>query len=184
MACGIDLRCTHVPRAIRLVFVGRKHKESSEVFEKRVIAGWGDMDFNSHMRNTAFLDKSADVRMMFFAENGFPMDEFIRRKIGPVIMRDEVEYFREIRLLEELRVTLAMAGLAPDGTRFVIRNEFWRVDAKMAARVTSAGGWLDLTARKLVAPPGALLATLRSLARTDDFQVLASSIRNVAADSR
>ena len=36
------------------------------MFEKRLVAGWGDMDFNSHMRNTAFLDKSADVRMMFF----------------------------------------------------------------------------------------------------------------------
>jgi hypothetical protein len=40
------------------------------MFEKILFAGWGDMDFNSHMRNTAFLDKSADVRMMFFAENG------------------------------------------------------------------------------------------------------------------
>jgi acyl-CoA thioester hydrolase len=147
------------------------------VFEKRMLAGWGDMDFNAHMRNTAFLDKSADVRMMFFAENGFPMDEFVRRKIGPVIMKDEIEYFREIRLLEELRVTLVIAGLADDGSRFQIRNEFWRADQKIAARVTSAGGWLDLTVRKLVVPPGPLLAALRSLPRTDDFQILASSIK-------
>src|SRR5688572_21453853 len=107
------------------------------------------MDFNSHMRNTAFLDKSADVRMMFFSENGFPIDEFIRRKIGPVIMKDEVEYFREVRLLERLRVTIFIAGLAGDGSRFLIRNEFWRADGHMAAKVTSAGGWLDLTIRKL-----------------------------------
>ncbi|HUE85890.1 MAG TPA: thioesterase family protein [Vicinamibacterales bacterium] len=79
------------------------------MFEKRYVAGWGDMDFNSHMRNTSFLDKSADVQMMCFSENGFPMDEFIRRKIGPVIMKDEIEYFRENRLLEELRVTLVVA---------------------------------------------------------------------------
>jgi acyl-CoA thioester hydrolase len=81
------------------------------VFEKRLVAGWGDIDFNSHTRNTAFLEISADVRMMFFSENGFPIDEFIRRKIGPVILKDEVEYFKEIRLLEELRVTLAIARL-------------------------------------------------------------------------
>ncbi|HZN04369.1 MAG TPA: thioesterase family protein, partial [Candidatus Polarisedimenticolia bacterium] len=93
------------------------------MFEKRLVAGWGDMDFNSHMRNTAFLDKSADVRMMFFSENGFPMEEFLRRRIGPVIRRDELEYFKEVRLLEELRVTLVMAGLAEDGSRFLIRNE-------------------------------------------------------------
>jgi acyl-CoA thioester hydrolase len=53
------------------------------MFEKTLFAGWGDMDSNSHMRNTAFLDKSVDVRMMFFAENGFPMDELMRRRIGP-----------------------------------------------------------------------------------------------------
>ena len=147
------------------------------MFEKRLVAGWGDMDFNSHMRNTAFLDKSADVRMMFFSENGFSIDEFIRRKIGPVIMKDEIEYFKEIRLLEELRVTLAMAGLARDGSRFLLRNEFVRSNEKLAARVTSAGGWLDLTIRKLVAPPEALLTALRSLPRTDDFQILSSSIK-------
>jgi len=135
------------------------------------------MDFNSHMRNTAFLDKSADVRMMFFSENGFPMDEFIRRKIGPVIMKDEVEYFKEVRLLEELRVTLAVAGLAEDGSRFLIRNEFWRADEKLAAKVTSAGGWLDQSIRKLVVPPEALLAALQSLPQTDDFRILSSSIK-------
>ena len=82
------------------------------MFEKTLFAGWGDMDFNSHMRNTAFLDKSVDVRMMFFAENGFPMDELMRRRIGPVVMKDEVEYFKEVRLLDPLRVTLMLAGLA------------------------------------------------------------------------
>lgn len=103
------------------------------------------MDFNSHMRNTAFLDKSADVRMMFFAEHGFPMGEFVRQQIGPVIRKDEIEYFREIRLLEDFRVTLALAGLSDDGSRFVLRNEFSRVGEQLAARVTSAGGWLDLS---------------------------------------
>ncbi len=37
-------------------------------FARKFVAGWGDLDFSAHMRNTAFLDRSADVRMMFFAE--------------------------------------------------------------------------------------------------------------------
>jgi acyl-CoA thioester hydrolase len=147
------------------------------MFEKTLFAGWGDMDFNSHMRNTAFLDKSADVRMMFFAENGFPMEEFVHRKLGPVIRKDEIEYFKEIRLLEPLRVTLAMAGLSEDGSRFLLRNEFWRKDGTLAARVTSAGGWLDLSVRKLVLPPETLLVALRSIAQTEDFKILPSSIQ-------
>lgn len=43
------------------------------MYERTLMAGWGDMDFNSHMRNTAYLDKSADLRMMYFADRGFPM---------------------------------------------------------------------------------------------------------------
>jgi acyl-CoA thioester hydrolase len=141
------------------------------------MAGWGDMDFNSHMRNTAFLDKAADVRMMFFSEHGFPMEEFLRRKICPVIRKDELEYFKEVHLLEELRITLAVAGLAEDGSRFLFRNEFWRADGKLAATVTSAGGWLDQNLRKLVAPPEALLTTLRFLPQTDAFQTLPSNVK-------
>ena len=36
------------------------------------------MDYNAHMRNTAYLDKSADVRMMYLAACGFPMAGFAR----------------------------------------------------------------------------------------------------------
>ncbi len=147
------------------------------MYEKTLFAGWGDMDFNSHMRNTAYLDKAADVRMMFFSENGFPMEKFVALKVGPVIMKDEVDYFREVRLLEALRVTLSQAGLAEDGSRFVIRNEFYRPDGKRVATVTSSGGWLDLAARKLTAPPPDLFAALKALPRTADYQTLASSLK-------
>lgn len=87
------------------------------MFEKTLVAGWGDMDWNSHMANTAYFNKGADVRMMFFAEHGFPLGEFARLKIGPVILREEIEYFREIRLLDEVRVTLSLAGVSEDDAR-------------------------------------------------------------------
>jgi acyl-CoA thioester hydrolase len=147
------------------------------MYAKVLSAGWGDMDFNAHMRNTAYLDKSADVRMMYFSENGFPMIEFARRRLGPVVMKDEVEYFKEVGLLEPLRVTVSNAGLSGDGSRFLVRNEFFRSDETLAAKVTSSGGWLDLSTRKLVAPPEALLRALQVLARTEDFEVLPSRVR-------
>ena len=135
------------------------------------------MDFNSHMKNTAFLDKSADVRMMFFAENGFPTAEFSRLRLGPVVMKDEVEYRKEVGLLQQILVTLAIAGHSDDGSRFLLRNEICSVDGTLCARVTSAGGWLDLTARKLIAPPEALHRAMKTLPQTDDFTVLPSSVR-------
>lgn len=147
------------------------------MYSKRLFAGWGDMDFNSHMRNTAFLDKAADVRMMFFAENGFPTSEFARLRLGPVIMKDEVDYFKEVRLLQEITVTLEVAGMADDASRFILRNAVLLPDGKPCGRVTSTGGWLDLSARKLVAPPAELLAAMRSLPKTDDFVALRSSVK-------
>jgi acyl-CoA thioester hydrolase len=148
----------------------------SRVFEKTLVAGWGDMDFNSHMANTAFLDKAADVRMMYFAENGFTAADMMRIKIGPVVMKDEIEYYREVHLLQEVRVRLAIAGLAPDGSRFMIRNEFAHADGQRCAVLTSTGGWLDLNARKLTAPPEPLRAALVALPQTADFKELRSSV--------
>jgi len=147
------------------------------MFERKLTAGWGDMDFNSHMRNTAYLDKSADVRMMYFAENGFPMAEFHRLRMGPVILRDELDYFREVGLLEEIRVTLEVAELSADGSRFLMQNAFYREDGKLVARVRSKGGWLDLNARKLVAPPDRLLTAMRRAPRSEDFTEVPSSLK-------
>ena len=105
------------------------------------------------------------------------MTEFMRLQIGPVILKDEIEYFKEVRLLETLKVNIIQAGLADDGSRFLIRNEFYRADGKLAARVTSSGGWLNLESRKLIVPPDALFKAMQSLPKTEDFQVLASSIK-------
>jgi len=147
------------------------------MYSRNMYAGWGDMDSNSHMKNTAYLDKSADVRMMYFADNGFSTSEFARLRIGPVVMKDEVEYFREVNLLQEILVTLQLAGLSADCSRFIMRNDIYRQDGKLCASVTSYGGWLDLSKRKLVVPPAGLQATLNKLHRTDDFVLLESSIR-------
>lgn len=131
------------------------------------------MDFNSHMRNTAYLDKSADVRLMFFAEHDFPVERFAELRMGPVIFKDEVEYFRELHMLDLFDVTLGVAGLSADGFRFRLCNEFFSLEGQRIARVTSTGGWLDLTARKRLLPPPELNDALQRLHRTDDFVELA-----------
>jgi len=96
--------------------------------------------------------------------------------MGPVVMKDELEYFREVGLQQEITVTYLLAGHATDGSRFLLRHEIFRSDGKLAARVTSAGGWLSLDERKLIAPPAALLSAMNRLDRTSDFVVLPSSV--------
>lgn len=146
-------------------------------FERTFQVSWAHLDANAHMANTAFQSLVIDVRFLYFAERGFPPAEFARLRLGPVVRRDEVDYHRELRLLESVRVNFELAGISEDASRFRIRNALFREDGELAARVTSQGGWLDLAARKLVAPPPLLADALRSLDRTDDFEVLESSVR-------
>jgi len=147
------------------------------MYSKTLVAGWGDMDFNAHMGAAAYLLKCFDVRMMFFAENGYPMGEFARLRLGPVGMKDELEYFREVGLLQDIVVTLSVAGLSADGSRWRLHQEVLRGDGKLCARVTSTGGWMDLAERKLVTPPDALLALFKMSRSADDFVELPSSVK-------
>jgi acyl-CoA thioester hydrolase len=138
-------------------------------YAKEFFAGWGAMDFNGHMANTAYLNLAADVRLAFFAEHGFPPSEFRRRAIGPVVRKEELEYFREIGLHDTVTVTYAALGMSADGARFMVENEIWSAAGERAATVRSTGGWLDLRARKLVAPPPDLFAAFAQVPRAPGF---------------
>ena len=142
---------------------------STDRYAKDFLVGWRAMDFNGHMGNTAYLDLAADVRVAFLADHGFPPSEFRRFNIGPVIRKEELEYFREIGLHQTVTVTYAALAMSADGSRFVIENEIWTPRGERAAVVRSTGGWLDLRMRKLVAPPPELLAALSHLPHTPDF---------------
>jgi acyl-CoA thioester hydrolase len=150
---------------------------SAAPFSIQTVATWADLDANAHMANFAYLARCVDARMAYFNDSGFPVTEFARRQIGPVVRRDELEYFREVVLLEPVTITLALGGLAPDGSRFRLVNEFIGKGGKLAARVKSEGGWLDLQARKLIVPPPDLFAVLSAMPRTADFAELPSSIK-------
>lgn len=147
------------------------------MFEKSFQVAWAMLDANGHMANTAFLDACVDTRFSYFITRGFMPGDFVKHAIGPVVRRDEVDYFRELRMLQPFTVTFALAGVSEDVSRFRLRNEFRREDGELAARVTSLGGWLDLRARKLVAPPETLAAAILALDRTDDFTPLESSLK-------
>lgn len=149
----------------------------SPIFEKRFQVGWRDVDPNGHVANMVYLQYAVDARIAFFASEGFPPMNFLRLGFGPVIKSDFVEYFREVMMLEEIRVTVENGGHSDDGSRFRVINNVYKADGVLSAKVTSIGGWLSMKERKLMAPPEELRQAWLTLSRTDDFEELRSSIR-------
>ena len=149
----------------------------SEIFERNYVAGWTDVDPNGHLANTSYLGYAVNTRIAFFAASGFAPADFVRHRIGPVIKSDLTEYFREIVMLETVRVTMENGGQSDDLSRFRVVNNFYKADGIHAARVTSIGGWLSLKERKLIEPPEELKTAWLRLTRTEDFEELRSSIK-------
>lgn len=130
------------------------------------------MDFNQHMRNAAYLGCSEETRMRYLDANGFGMAEFVKRRLGPVVVEDKLTYKHELALLESFRVDMTLAAATEDLRRMKVRNRFTRAsDGAVCAIVESVVLWFDLAQRKPIAPPPELAAVWRSLARADDFQV-------------
>ncbi len=148
----------------------------SDRFEKLFEAGWRHVDPNGHVANMVYLEYAVDTRIAYFASKGFAPMEFQRFRIGPVIKSDLVEYFREVKMLDKVTVTMENGGVSPDSSRFRVVNNFYKEDGTHAARVTSIGGWLNLKLRKLIEPPGALKTAWAQLTKTEDFEELSSSV--------
>ena len=148
----------------------------AELFKQLYRIGWGDMDMNGHMRNAAYLDAASNVRMMFFKSQNITAQDFARLGVGPIALKDVLEYRRELFMLEEVMIALEAAGLSEDGSRFRLRNSFFRQDGKLAATLTTDGAWLDLQERRITRPPQEIFMAIQVLTRTVDFTELAPGV--------
>jgi acyl-CoA thioester hydrolase len=146
-------------------------------FEQRFRVGWSDLDGNAHMGNSSYLGYAADTRMHYFTEHGFTLARFASEKFGPVMMRDELVYRRELRLMDEFAVDLELVGISDDGTRFKVRNTFRNASEDVAASVTSEGVWFDLEHRRPRIPPSDLDTLMRALWRAKDFAEIPARTR-------
>ena len=109
------------------------------------------------------------MRFAFLAENGFPPSRFGELQFGPVILREEMTFLREVGPNEVLTVDYRLAAVSEDGRRFKLRHRIFRGDGAEAARIETDGGWMDLASRKLRPPPAELQQALERLVRTGGF---------------
>jgi acyl-CoA thioester hydrolase len=141
-------------------------------YAKTFTVRWADCDANGHLRNTGYSEYAIEVRMAYLVDHGFGHAELKQHGIGPVILREEIDYLRECHMGEELTVTFTTIGLSEDGTRFKLVNDLWKQNGKQAAHVVALGGWFDLEARRLAPPPDSLREAFEQAPRGGPFETL------------
>jgi acyl-CoA thioester hydrolase len=143
-----------------------------ERFTLPVTVRWSDCDANGHLRNTCYSEYAIEVRMAYLSSSGFGFDWLKANQIGPVVLREEIDYRRECGMGETLTVDFTALGLSEDGTRFKVGHELTKADGQVAARLVVHGGWMDLAARRLAPPPAGLRALIEAVPRGPAFEVL------------
>jgi acyl-CoA thioester hydrolase len=143
-------------------------------FEKHFEVRWSDCDANGHLRNTGYSEYCIETRMSFLASHGYPHEWFASRGVGPVILREELDYLHEVHLGDTVVVDFVALGLSPDGARFRVAHDLRKQGGKQVARVVLLGGWLDLRRRRLSPPPDELRRLLETAPRAEGYAELPS----------
>jgi len=138
-------------------------------YEKSFTTKWADFDPNRHMRHSAYNDYAAEVRVRFFAEHGFSIDEFAKLHIGPILFKEETSFFKEIKIGEDIRVDMVLEGASKNLERWRFTHHIYNQKNELAAEVKVYGAWIDLNIRKLTAPPESFIRIFSDLSKTAKF---------------
>ena len=143
----------------------------SKIFEREFHVRWSDLDPNFHMRHSAYADLCAATRFDYLGSLGFTMEKFNELRMGPIIFNESLNYFKEVRSGDQVRVNVQISGLSKDGRKWKMHQEMFRAsDDQLVATLDISGAWFNLVTRKVAEPPALLRDQVETVPRTADFK--------------
>lgn len=157
-------------------------------FEKFNIR-WNDLDANRHMGNVAYMSYCSQTRMSFLNKHNVGLKQMIRWNIGPVVLKETFQYYREFVADQSVSVSLEVKAISEDGSLCKIVHKFYDSSGIHHASSEVFIMWIDMIQRKKVTPPEELqLALQTSLAHEmetitfEDFKQNSIKPENIAGD--
>jgi acyl-CoA thioester hydrolase len=145
------------------------------IFEFQVT--WADLDPIGHLRTAVYTDLAIDAQFKLLDRIGYSTVSLTELGYGPVVLRQESRYYNEVKFGDSIVDTLSLAGLSPDGSRWIVRHDFSRSDGEKAAMLMVEGTWIDLNTREATVPHEDLISANGRLPRSKNFQDLRSLVR-------
>jgi acyl-CoA thioester hydrolase len=140
-----------------------------EEYRKALEIRWADLDPNFHVLHSRYYDMGAYVRMCFFTEHGVSMASIHEYHIGPILLREECVFRREIHFGDQVSIGLQLTKARHDASRWSIVHHLYKNVDTLAAVITVDGAWIDLNKRKIAAPPEAFVKGFLEMPRAGDF---------------
>lgn len=140
-------------------------------------ARWADLDPNGHMRHTAYNDYCAQARLMYFEDIHMPFHKLIQLQVGPILFREDIRFFKEIRMNEEFEVGFTISKLRRDGSKWSFRHNIYTTKGELSAKIEVDGAWLDLAKRKTTVPPVELGSALLDAVKSEDFEWIPDKVK-------
>ena len=122
-------------------------------YQKQFEVRWGDCDANNHMRHSAYADMAAHARIGYLTEIGIGPDWLNDHNIGPVLFKEQKEYFREANMNEMLTVTVEAGEPTGSDKTVTLVNNLYKENGELAAKVSVLFAWMDTIERKVIVVP-------------------------------
>lgn len=150
---------------------------SNQDFSRAYDVKWSDLDPNGHVRHSVYYDYVADARFRWLEENGYNPSRFSQEGFGPILLKEEARFYKEITIEDEITVTIQLAGMSSDGSRWKVRHDIINSNRIKAAVLKIEGTWLDWKTRQAIAPPSDLLELFTQLKQSQNVEQMRSLVR-------
>ncbi|MGV3526745.1 MAG: acyl-CoA thioesterase [Candidatus Sericytochromatia bacterium] len=119
------------------------------ITEIKISETW--LDAFGHVNHARYLELYEQARWDWLAEKGLDLPYIQRTGVGPVILRVEVDYRRELLPRQQVRITTQT--VAYEKKIFVLQQQMLLPDGELSSALRVTGGLMDMRARKLIVPP-------------------------------
>ncbi len=148
------------------------NKNQARMYLKTFEIRWSDVDANKHLANSAYVNFMSHTRMAFLLDLGFSYTDLEARQLGPIVLNENIYYFKEVFPGTPLQVSLEITGLSEDGMFFGFRHNFYDHKGRNVARGEMMGAWIDAAKRQLTRLPAEYLEHFAKGPKAKDFRVL------------